>query len=96
MTSAARRPEPVVLINALLCELSGRVALELPRLEIHAGERVAVVGHNGAGKSTLLRCLSGFLAPTQGQVTVLGQRIDGSMQPGALRALRRGSQTRSG
>ena len=81
--------EPVVLISALRCELAGRVALDLPRLKIHAGERVAIVGPNGAGKSTLLRCLSGFLAPTQGQVTVLGQRIDAGLPPNALRTLRR-------
>ncbi len=89
MSCDACEGEPVVLINALRCELAGRVVLELPRLEIHAGERVAIVGHNGAGKSTLLRCLSGFLAPTQGQVTVLGQRIDGGPPPDALRTLRR-------
>ena len=89
MNRDARSAEPVVLINALRCELAGRVALDLPRLAIHAGERVAVVGHNGAGKSTLLRCLSGFLVPTQGQVTVLGQRIDAGLQPNALRTLRR-------
>ena len=81
--------EPVVLISALRCELAGRVALDLPRLEIHAGERVAIVGPNGAGKSTLLRCLSGFLAPTQGQVAVLGRRIDAGLPPNALRTLRR-------
>ena len=89
MNRDAGSAEPVVLINALRCELAGRVALDLPRLAIHAGERVAIVGHNGAGKSTLLRCLSGFLVPTQGQVTVLGQRIDAGLLPSALRTLRR-------
>ena len=89
MNRDAGSAEPVVLINALRCELAGRVALDLPRLAIHAGERVAIVGHNGAGKSTLLRCLSGFLVPTQGQVTVLGQRIDAGLLPNALRTLRR-------
>ena len=89
MNRTAGLAEPVVLISALRCEFAGRAALDLPRLAIHAGERVAIVGHNGAGKSTLLRCLSAFLAPTQGQITVLGQRIDGGLQPGDLRALRR-------
>ena len=74
MNHALGGAEPVVLISALRCELAGRVALDLPRLKIHAGERVAIVGPNGAGKSTLLRCLSGFLAPTQGQVGNIRRR----------------------
>lgn len=41
-------------------------------LEVAAGEFVAILGGNGAGKTTLLRLLLGQLAPTRGQVTVLG------------------------
>ena len=37
-------------------------------LQIHAGERVALVGANGCGKSTLLRLLHGLTPPTSGQV----------------------------
>ncbi|MBE0474917.1 MAG: ATP-binding cassette domain-containing protein [Rhodoferax sp.] len=43
-------------------------ALSGVSLQIHAGERVALVGANGCGKSTLLRLLHGLTAPTAGQV----------------------------
>ncbi|MBW7984943.1 type I secretion system permease/ATPase [Enterobacillus tribolii] len=40
----------------------------LPKLEINAGEKVAILGRNGAGKSTLLQLLSGMQTPQQGQM----------------------------
>lgn len=37
-------------------------------IEIHQGERVAVVGANGAGKSTLVKVLSGIYEPSHGKI----------------------------
>ncbi|MCU7923602.1 MAG: ABC transporter ATP-binding protein/permease [Candidatus Thiodiazotropha sp. (ex Dulcina madagascariensis)] len=42
---------------------------------IHAGEKVAVVGHSGAGKSTLSRLLFRFYDVSRGRVTIDGQDI---------------------
>ncbi|WP_370869009.1 ATP-binding cassette domain-containing protein [Rhodoferax sp.] len=42
-------------------------ALSEVSLQIHAGERVALVGANGCGKSTLLRLLHGLLPSTAGR-----------------------------
>jgi ABC-2 type transport system ATP-binding protein len=45
-------------------------------LQLHAGERLALLGVNGAGKSTLMQLLSGILAPTEGEVRIKGQRLE--------------------
>ncbi len=42
------------------------------RLDIRAGETVALVGETGAGKSTLMKLLARFYDPTGGRVTVDG------------------------
>ena len=46
-------------------------------LRVEAGERVAIIGPNGAGKSTLFNLISGRFAPSQGEIYLHGQRIDG-------------------
>ncbi|HTM89806.1 MAG TPA: ABC transporter ATP-binding protein [Terriglobales bacterium] len=42
-------------------------------LEIQAGECFGLLGPNGAGKTTTIEILEGLLAPTAGQVTILGR-----------------------
>lgn len=49
--------------------------LEVPHLEIHAGERVAIVGRSGSGKSTLLQLISGVILPQRGSIQVDGQLV---------------------
>ena len=42
-------------------------------LEVHRGERVALVGVNGAGKTTLCRSIAGMYRPNSGTITVRGR-----------------------
>lgn len=39
------------------------------------GEIIALLGPNGAGKSTLMNMITGYLAPTSGEISVLGCKI---------------------
>jgi ABC-2 type transport system ATP-binding protein len=57
-------------------------ALHECTLAVPAGHVAALVGPNGAGKTTLLNLAVGLAAPTEGIVTVLGDRPAGS--PAAL------------
>jgi len=45
-------------------------------LDIAAGEFVVVLGRSGSGKSTLLNLLGAMDRPTEGQLTIGGQRVD--------------------
>ena len=42
-------------------------------LDVHRGERIAIVGSSGSGKSTLLRCLNFMELPTEGTVELDGK-----------------------
>jgi lipoprotein-releasing system ATP-binding protein len=44
-------------------------------LEVHRGDRIAVVGQSGVGKSTMLHVLGGLEAPTAGTVSFEGQDL---------------------
>lgn len=50
-----------------------RMVLKGINLEIHKGERVAVMGTNGSGKSTLLLHLAAILKPDKGNLKVFGE-----------------------
>ena len=50
-------------------------ALRQVNLTVHAGERIAIVGHNGAGKSTLIKLLLRLYDPCEGEILLNGEDI---------------------
>lgn len=42
--------------------------------EMRTGEHWVILGANGSGKTSLLSALTGYLSPTEGEVSLLGQR----------------------
>ena len=64
----------------------GLVAVDRVSIELERGSVHAVIGTNGAGKSTLVNILSGELAPSSGDVELLGQNVTAWPQPRRARA----------
>jgi len=63
------RTTPLVRVEAVTLDLSGRRILEDVTLEVGEGEFLGLIGPNGGGKTTLLRVLLGVLRPSSGEVT---------------------------
>jgi ABC-type bacteriocin/lantibiotic exporter with double-glycine peptidase domain len=68
------------LVNNLRFSYGGTPILNDFSLQLSQGEKVVVVGPNGSGKTTLANILSGYLAPSQGDV-VLPERISSVTLP---------------
>ena len=60
--------EPLVRVEDAAFGHDGRAVLRDVSLDVHARERVALVGGNGSGKTTLLRGLLGLAPPLAGRV----------------------------
>ncbi|XOT98555.1 ATP-binding cassette domain-containing protein, partial [Alcaligenes pakistanensis] len=74
------RPEAgslVLEVNKIRKEFGGLVAVNDISFTLNAGQIMGLIGPNGAGKSTTFNLITGVLSATSGQVSFLGQRIDG-------------------
>lgn len=56
--------------------VAGPDTLNIPSLEVAAGEQLFIGGPSGSGKTTLLGLLAGINVPTQGRARILGQTLE--------------------
>ena len=64
-------------VDKLSTHIGGVQILHSIDLVVNPGEIVSVIGANGAGKSTLLNTLAGLYKPSEGTVTLNGNKISG-------------------
>jgi tungstate transport system ATP-binding protein len=79
------RPAPAYEIRSLVHAFDGKTVLEIPQLEIPAGEICVLSGPNGSGKTTLLSILALLLRPSAGSVRLHGVEAQGGREPHLLR-----------
>jgi len=74
-------------LSHISCSFGKTQALNEINLEIAHGEQVALIGPSGCGKTTLLRVMGTQIAPSEGEINLLG---DNPMQlsPGEIKHLR--------
>lgn len=68
---------PLLEIRSLKKYFKGLAAIDGVDIVVFDSEISGLIGPNGAGKTTLFNVLTGFLAPTSGQVTFKGKDITG-------------------
>ena len=64
---------PLLEVRGITKQYPGVRALKGVDFDVRAGEVHCLLGPNGAGKSTLIKCVSGVVAPTEGEIRVNGE-----------------------
>jgi lipopolysaccharide transport system ATP-binding protein len=80
-SKASGAPDPVAgdksVVGGMLKRIGWRkmevTAIDGINLDLHAGDRIGIMGSNGAGKSTLLRIMAGIYPPSSGTVETSGR-----------------------
>jgi len=77
--------EPLLRVEHVTKSFGGLTAVADVSFAVAPGEIVGLIGPNGAGKTTLFNVVSGYYAPTRGQVFFQGKDVSGK-QPYQLAA----------
>ncbi|HTN28024.1 MAG TPA: ABC transporter ATP-binding protein [Burkholderiales bacterium] len=73
-------------VRNLSVGFGGLLALDGVSFEVREGEVLSLIGPNGAGKTTAFNAVSGYLAPSGGEIVFRGQDL-GGLRPSRIAAL---------
>ena len=73
-------------VKNLSVRFGGLLAIEDLSFEVREGEVLSLIGPNGAGKTTAFNAITGYLAPTSGEIVLQGKSIN-NMKPHQVAAL---------
>jgi branched-chain amino acid transport system ATP-binding protein len=75
--------ESLLKLNHCTIRFGGLTAVSSFSMEITKGELVGLIGPNGAGKTTVFNMVTGVYRPTEGEVLLAGERLNG-LKPYAI------------
>lgn len=76
VSASGLAPTPIALrLQHLTRRFGDFVAVNNLNLEVRRGSFLGFLGPNGAGKSTTIKMVTGLLAPSQGQIEIMGQDL---------------------
>ena len=70
-----KTPQPVLNVEGLCIRRDGVEILRDVSWRVERGQHWVILGANGSGKTSLLSALTGYLMPTAGEITLLGERF---------------------
>jgi branched-chain amino acid transport system ATP-binding protein len=70
-------PGALLEVDGLSIRFDGLLAIEDLSLQVQEGEVVSLIGPNGAGKTTAFNAITGYLAPSGGEIRFRGARLHG-------------------
>jgi iron complex transport system ATP-binding protein len=68
-----KKTKTILSVDGLHIERSGTVILDSISWRVHPGQHWVILGANGSGKTSLLSALTGYLMPTDGSISLLGE-----------------------
>ncbi|WP_042473221.1 ABC transporter ATP-binding protein [Bacillus ndiopicus] len=69
--------QPIVQLRNLTKVIRGKKLIDSLNLDLYPGQITGFLGPNGAGKTTTIRMMTGLMHPTEGEVLIEGQSLQG-------------------